>query len=165
MTVTIIAAMDRNRLIGRDNKLPWHLPEDLKHFKETTKKKALIMGRKTFESLPGILPGRMHIVVTRNDSYVTPIGQDVYRINSLKAATTLGQVVQAGIHECFVIGGSDIFEQAMTLADKMIISHIDAEFEGDSYFPEINEDVWQKVGVESKYSESHPFRVATYLRR
>ncbi len=115
MILSAIAAMARNRVIGIDNKLPWHIPEDLKFFREKTKSRVLIMGRKTFESLPGLLPGRFHIVVTRNDSYKyeNPMVQVV---PSLKIALELAHMLTAKYKqrfgdEVFVVGGGEIYKE------------------------------------------------------
>lgn len=111
--INLIVASDLNGAIGLRNKMPWHLPADLANFKELTLGKKIIMGRKTFESLPGILPGREHIIITRNKDYKA---KDCVVVNSLKEA-----IYHVGSHEAFIIGGGDIYRQAM---DMKVISTI-----------------------------------------
>jgi len=135
--VALIAAMDRNRLIGRDNTLPWHLPEDLRHFKATTLGKPVVMGRKTWESLGRPLPGRRNIVVSRNPDY--PL-QGAELAPSLDAALARA----AGDDETFVIGGADLYRQALPLAQRLYLTEIDAEHEGDAWFPAIPAGEWQE---------------------
>lgn len=136
--LTIIAAVARNGIIGRDNKMPWHLPEDLKHFKTLTMGHPMIMGRKTWESLPGRLPGRPHIVVTRNP---------VYRADGATVANSLAAAIAAaGDSEAvFVIGGAELYAQALPLADHLELTEIDAEFEGDTRFPTWDRTAWREA--------------------
>ncbi len=132
--ITMIAAMDKNNLIGKDNKLPWHLPADLKFFKQQTSGKTILMGRKTCESLPFPLPNRKNVVISRNTNY-TKKGFEI--INSIDQVPLNEEIM--------VIGGSAIYSLMMPMATGMILSRIDHEFEGDTYFPEINWDHWLKV--------------------
>lgn len=133
--ISLIAALDRNRGIGKNNKLPWHLPEDLKHFKETTKGHPVIMGRKTFESIGRPLPNRTNIVVTRNEQY-SP--ENVVVKHSLEEAIEYSNTIDTG--EVFVIGGQDLFNQAIKIADRLYITRIDAEFHADTWFPEYEKE-------------------------
>lgn len=126
--ISLIVAHDKNRVIGYENDMPWHLPGDLQYFKETTMGKPIIMGRKTFESIGRPLPGRRNIVITRNASYSAD-GIEV--VGSLDEALTLVN----GVPEVMVIGGEQIFTQALPLADRLYITLIDHEFHGDTYFP------------------------------
>lgn len=137
MMVSLIVAMAKNRVIGKDNQLPWHLPADLKHFKTITMGKPIIMGRKTYDSIGRPLPGRRNIVITRQTD-LTIAGCDV--VNSLQAALAL--VDDA---EVMVIGGTEIFKQALPLAKRLYLTEIDAEFEGDAYFPELDHSQWEVV--------------------
>ncbi|WP_326848242.1 dihydrofolate reductase [Solemya velum gill symbiont] len=117
--------MTRNRIIGRNNELPWHLPADLKHFKALTMGKPIIMGRKTWESLPGLLPGRQHIVVTRNPDYVA---EDATIALSLDEA-----IAAAGdVPEVMIIGGANVYQQAIEIADTLYITKIDTEVDGET---------------------------------
>jgi dihydrofolate reductase len=139
----LIAAVARNGVIGKDNQLPWHLPEDLKHFKELTTGHAVIMGRKTWESLPERfrpLPGRLNIVVTRNPAYAAP-GATV--VTSVEDALKVGAGGTA--EKLFVIGGAELYAHALPLAQRLELTEIDAEFEGDARFPAIDRAQWRAV--------------------
>jgi dihydrofolate reductase len=138
VTVSIIVAMTRDLVIGRDNAMPWHLPADLKRFKSLTMGKPIIMGRKTFESLGRILPGRRHIVISRNQDYEAA-GAEV--VTSLHAALAAA----AGADEAFVIGGAEIYREALAHADRIYITMIDAEVGGDVHFPPFDENGWSEV--------------------
>jgi dihydrofolate reductase len=135
--LSLIVAMDRNRLIGRNNELPWHLPADLKHFKTLTMGHHMIMGRKTFESIGRPLPGRVSIVITRNREYVRP---DIVIVHTLDEA--LAALPPRG--ESFIIGGSDVFRASLPLADRLYVTVIEHEFDGDTFFPEISNE-WREV--------------------
>jgi dihydrofolate reductase len=156
--LTLIAAVAKNGIIGRDNKLPWRLPEDLKHFKALTMGHPMIMGRKTWESLPGKLPGRPHIVVTRNSAYQAD-GASV--VNSLHAA-----VAAAGeTDEVFVIGGADLYAQAFDFADRLQLTEIDADFEGDAHFPNWDRSKWREAARETHRAEAgFDYDFVTYER-
>jgi dihydrofolate reductase len=136
--VTIIAAIATNGIIGKDNRMPWHLPEDLKHFKALTMGHAMIMGRKTWESLPGRLPGRPHIVVTRNPDY---------RAEGATVVGSLAAAIEAAgdTDEVFVIGGAELYAQALKIADCLQLTEIDADFEGDTRFPPYDRLAWNEV--------------------
>lgn len=127
--------MDRNRLIGKEGRLPWHLPGDLRHFKHTTLGKPLIMGRITFESIGQALPGRRNIVLTRDEGYVAP--------GCLMAGAMEDALRIAGqVEEAMIIGGATLFEQALPTTDRIYLTCIDAEFEGDTWFPPIEKNEW-----------------------
>ncbi|MFP3983904.1 MAG: dihydrofolate reductase [Desulfurivibrionaceae bacterium] len=130
MEIIIIAAMAANRAIGKDNRIPWHLADDLKHFKETTMGHPLVMGRKTFESIGQALPGRRTIILTRDKDYS---GNGVTTASSLYEALQLCR----GSHKVFIAGGGEIFREAMPIADKIILTTLNREVEGDVFFPEI----------------------------
>jgi len=155
--LSIIAAMARNRVIGRDNRLPWRLPADLQHFKRITMGKPMIMGRKTWESLPGLLPGRRHIVVTRDRDY-QGVGAEV--VHSLDQAMS-----QAGdVDEIMLVGGANLYAQAMGLASRLYLTEIDADVEGDAWFPEFDPAQWREVSREDHSGDeqnphSYAFRV------
>lgn len=136
--ISIIVAMGRNRVIGKDNDLIWHLPGDLKHFKETTMGKPLIMGRKTFESMGEALPGRTNIIVTRKTGYTAP---GCLVAHSLESALEM----VSGEPEVFIAGGGQIYRQAIPLADRMYITIIDHSFDGDTSFPEFSEKDWKII--------------------
>lgn len=140
--VSLIAAMARNRVIGRDNKLPWHLPADLARFKSLTMGKPMIMGRKTWESLPGLLPGRPHIVVSRDPGYIAEGAQVAHSLTqAIQLAGELGD-------EVMIIGGANLYGQALELADQLYLTLVDAEVEGDAFFPAFDPSVWRQVSCE-----------------
>lgn len=134
--ISLIAAMDRNRLIGNNNQLPWHLPADFAHFKAVTMGKPIVMGRKTYESIGKPLPGRENIVLTRSAD-LNIVGVTVRA--SLESAIDGVE----GADELMIIGGSTIYQQAMSMVDRMYITEVDAEFVGDAWFPEFNPEDWQ----------------------
>lgn len=139
-SLTLIAAVARNGVIGKDNRLPWHLPADLKHFKALTTGHAVIMGRKTWESLPPNfrpLPGRQNIVVTRNADYAAS-GASV-------VASLADAVAAAAGDEAFVIGGAELYATALPLAHRLQLTEIDADFDGDTHFPLIAPRQWREA--------------------
>ena len=146
--ITLIAALDRNRAIGRNGAMPWHLPDDLKRFKALTMGKPLVVGRKTFETFPKPLPGRPHIVVTRDPSaFATPF-ENVFAVSSLEEALAKAQALAAesGADEVCVIGGGEIYRQALPLADVLHVTHVDAEPEGgDAFFGPVDLSVFEVV--------------------
>jgi len=144
MKISLIAAMDHNRLIGSDNKLPWHLPADFAYFRSVTMGKPILMGRKTYESIGRPLPGRTNIVLSRDSAL---------QIEGVVCVTSLDQAVeQAGdADELMVIGGSTIYEMLLPQADRLYITYVDGEFEGDAWFPVFSDADWLKVE-----SGSHP---------
>jgi len=144
-TISIIVAMSNNRVIGKNDKLPWYIPEDLQWFKDNTMNKPVIMGRKTHESIGKKLPGRLNIVVSRNKDY-EPINDLVRVYSSLEDVI----VEHEGMCELFVIGGAEIYKEVLPYTDKMYITRIAADIEGDTFFPEYNEDEWNTVS--SKYT-------------
>ena len=144
--ISIIAALARNRVIGIENRLPWRLPEDLAHFKALTLNHPILMGRKTFESLGRPLPGRTNIVITRNASY-RPDGCLV--ADSIPAAIALCN----GADEVFFIGGADLYRQAIPLADRLYLTEVDIESQGDAWFPEYDRSAFREVSRESHTGE------------
>ena len=155
----LVAAVADNGVIGREGGMPWHLPEDLRHFKETTMGHPVVMGRRTYESiaaqLDGPLPGRTSVVLTRGDldapeKVVVARGVE----EALDAASQVDEVA-------FVIGGATVYEQFLELADRMILTEIHDEFEGDTYFPEFDESEWREV----ERDEREGLSFVTYERR
>lgn len=142
--LSLIAALSKNRVIGKDNKLPWHIPEDLKRFQSLTSNHPIIMGRKTFESIGRVLPNRTNIVITRDPSW----GHDgVLVSHSLEEALEIAKKHVS--QEIFVIGGGQIFEQAIKKADKLYLTVVDSEIAGDAFFPDFSEFkkiTFQKTG-------------------
>ena len=137
--ISLIVALDKNRVIGLNNAMPWHLPGELQYFKETTMGKPIIMGRKTFESIGRPLPGRRNIVITRNPQYDA---EGIELAYSLEEAIKLA----GDVEEIMIIGGQQIFTESLPLADRLYITEIDHEFEGDTFFPEY--EGWQKVSCQ-----------------
>ncbi|TBR43524.1 type 3 dihydrofolate reductase [Marinomonas agarivorans] len=139
--LSLIVAMSENRVIGINNSLPWHLPNDLQYFKKVTMGKPIIMGRKTYESIGRPLPGRRNIIITRQKDYAGQVKHDgIDVVSSLDAAIQLGEDIAfvEGHEEVFVIGGADIYQQALSKADRLYITHVLAHVEGDAYFPEVD---------------------------
>ncbi|CAH0347373.1 dihydrofolate reductase [Bacillus sp. CECT 9360] len=134
--ISLMLAMDENRLIGRDNQLPWHLPADLQYFKNVTMGHPIVMGRKTFESIGRVLPGRENIVVTRNAEF------DAEGVTILHSIDDVKQLADSSAQELFVIGGAEIFKEILPVTDRLYITEIHHAFEGDTYFPEIQETEW-----------------------
>ncbi|MDO4762854.1 MAG: dihydrofolate reductase [Flavobacteriaceae bacterium] len=137
--ITIIAAIGKNNELGKDNQLLWHLPEDLKHFKNLTSGSPIIMGRKTFESIGKPLPNRTNIVVSRQDNWFE---EGILIVPSLKEALKHAKKISEDI---FIIGGGNIYAQTMDLADKLKITQVDFETQADTFFPKIDESIWQKT--------------------
>ncbi len=135
--------MAKNRVIGADNKLPWHLSADLKRFKVLTMGHHIIMGRKTFESIGRILPGRTAVVVTRNPDFLADVA---IVVNDIDAA--LAKCI--GDTEAFVIGGEAIFKAVLPLADRIHLTEIEKEFEGDTFFPALTPAAWREISRESR---------------
>jgi dihydrofolate reductase len=162
-TLTLIVARARNGVIGRNNQLPWRLPEDLAFFKRTTMGAPIVMGRKTHESIGRVLPGRRNIVVSR-DAARRYDGCDT--VTSLAAALELAAEDHAT--EAFLIGGAQLYEDGLRLADKMIVTEIAADFEGDTTFPAPDSRVWEEVAREPHRANppnAFDYAFVTYRRR
>jgi len=158
MKISLIVAVSQNNVIGRDNQLPWHLPEDLKYFKAVTMGKPLLMGRKTFDSIGRPLPGRTNIVITRDPAWVAD-GVEV--VSDMNAALAAGEKAckVAGSDEIMVIGGAQIYRSCLPFADRLYLTRVEAEVEGDAFFPEIDLSQWQQVAEEvPEKIHSHPYR-------
>lgn len=137
-TISLIAAMGRDRVIGRDNQLPWHLPADLQHFKHVTMGKPILMGRLTYESIGKPLPGRRNVVITRDTAFAAP-GCEV--VNSIEAALA----AVADVEEVMVIGGASFYHQMLPQADRLHLTFIDADFDGDAWFPQWDAGEWREM--------------------
>lgn len=141
-SIAIIVAVAKNGVIGANNSIPWHCPADLKYFKRTTMGAPIIMGRKTYQSLKiKPLPGRQNVVVTRDQKFV---GEGCDVVHSLEGA--LAKLHNA--EKIFVIGGAEIYQQALAVADELFITYVDIEAEGDKYFPEMDSGQWQCVSTQ-----------------
>ncbi len=157
--LSLIVATAKNRVIGVNNTLPWHLPEDLKRFRALTTGHHIIMGRKTYDSLGRLLPGRTTVIVTRNQAYKV---EGAIVVHSLKDA-----IAACGDDkEVFLIGGAELYKDGLKLANKLYVTEINAEYEGDAFFPEFNLSEWIAAEAEA-YTSSNGlgFRYITYQRK
>ncbi len=166
MIVSLIAAAAENDVIGNKNALPWHLPDDLKFFRETTKGHPVIMGRKNFDSIIAALgkplPGRLNIVITRNENFSYP---DVAVVHTLEDALALGE--SQSTDEIFVIGGGEIYRHALPLSQKIYLTRVHATVPGDVTFPNINPEEWQLIETKNHPADAthaHAFTFETWVR-
>lgn len=161
--LTIIVAAGEDNAIGKDNELIWHLSDDLKRFKKLTSGHHIIMGRKTFESFPKPLPNRTHIVITRQDNYIVPEG--VIVVNNLEDALDAARKD----NQPFIIGGGEIYKQAINLADKLELTRVHASFDGaDTFFPNVDTNIWKEVSRtthEADEDHNYAFSFITYLKK
>jgi dihydrofolate reductase len=160
MKLSIVVAMARNRVIGHHNRLPWHLPGDLAHFKAITLGKPIVMGRKTWESIGRALPGRTSIVVTHDLDYEA---QNAIVVHSVAAALAAAPDCE----EMMVIGGAEFYRQLLPLADTLYLTRVEAEFEGDTYFPELDAAEWREISSEPHAADDRnpwPYRFVTLER-
>lgn len=158
--LSLIVAMDENRLIGRDNALPWRLPADLAYFKRTTMGKPVVMGRKTHASIGRPLPGRRNLVVTSNPHYPATGCEIVAGIDAALAACD-------DADEIMLIGGASLYAQTLARADRLYVTLIHHRFEGDSWFPEFDRDAWQvdfRQDFEPDHSNSYPYSFIRFTR-
>ena len=157
IALSLVVAMANNRAIGKDNQLLWHLPEDLKYFKRITMGKLMIMGRKTFDSIGRPLPGRLNIVVTRQRDWSHAGTVVAHSIDEAKGIAE-GQAEIDGVDEIMLIGGAELYRSAIEVADKIYLTRVDTEIEGDAFFDEIDETIWQEMSREShKASDKNPY--------
>ncbi len=160
-SITIIVAAAENNAIGKDNDLIWSLPNDLKRFKKLTSGHSIIMGRKTFDSFPGLLPNRKHIVISRNKNI--SFSDEVTVVNNFEDA-----IRETGDDENpFIIGGGQIYKLAMDLGDKIELTRVHEEFKADTFFPKIDEDKWELINEEfNEKDERHQFSFTykTYIK-
>ncbi len=161
MKISIIAALSENRVIGKDNDLVWHLPEDFKFFKEKTKEHVIIMGRKTYESLGKALKNRTNIVVSRTEEFKP---SDAKKYDSLELAMEKARSIE--VDEIFIIGGATIYKQALSFCTHMYLTFVHAEFEGDTFFPEFGEE-WELVEEDPRKADEknlYDFTFKTFRR-
>lgn len=161
MKIILIVAKAKNQVIGKDKQLIWKLSADLKRFKNLTIGNFILMGRKTFESLGKPLPNRTHLIITRNPDFQAPEGH--YAFLSLEDAVIFCN--KLGVDKLFIIGGGEIYREALPLCDQLEITEVDAEPEGDTFFPEIDSDQWKEVGREefpSDEKNEYPYAFVTY---
>jgi dihydrofolate reductase len=153
MTITVLAAVGANLVIGRDGHMPWHLPEDLAHFKATTMGHTMVMGRKTYDAIGRALPGRRTVVITR---------QQGWHAASVEVAHSLAEALAlAGPTEVFVVGGGQVYRDAMPFADQMMLTEIEQSPDGDAFFPTFGPDDWHETAREAHDG----FAFVTYVRR
>lgn len=151
LRLSLLVAMAKNRVIGRDNKLPWHLPADLKHFKFLTMGKTIVMGRKTYESIGKPLPGRVNIIITRQEGYEVP-GATV--VSSIDDALLMCEKIRSINGENFIIGGEELYRQTLKICQRIYITEIQRDFEGDVYFPEVDPNEWEETQRDKHISEN-----------
>jgi dihydrofolate reductase len=160
--ISIIVAMDENKVIGKNNQLPWHLPADLAYFKQVTMGHPIIMGRKTHESIGRVLPGRENVILTRNRDYFAEGCTIIHSIDDLV------EWEKRQNDEIFVIGGAEIFKQTLPITEKLYITKIHHHFTGDTYFPEYDESdwelIWQQKGVKDE-KNPYDYDFVIYERR
>lgn len=159
--ITLIAAAGENNELGKDNDLVWHLPDDFKHFKTTTTGHFIIMGRKTFESFPKLLPNRTHIVITRNKGYKA---DGAHVVQSMKEALELAKEDS----QPFIIGGGEIYHLGLPYAQRIELTRVHGSFEADTYFPEIREDEWTLLDEKFHSKDerhNYAFTIQTYVRK
>lgn len=155
--ISLIAAMSKNRVIGNDNSLIWKLPADMKRFKEITTGKSVIMGRKTYESIGRPLPNRRNIIITRNESY---------SVDGCEVVSSLEKAIEICNSDAIIIGGGEIYSQSLPIADRIHLTIIHENFEGDTYFPELGEE-WAKVSREDHQPDEknqHKYSFIDYER-
>lgn len=148
MRISLIVALARNRVIGRDNQLPWRLSADLQHFKGLTMGKPIVMGRKTCESIGKPLPGRTNIVVTRNSSFSAEGCRVVHSIDEALVAA-------GGADEVMIMGGENLYSQLLPRADRLYLTEVQAEVSGDAWFPELDQTQWQELERESHRADEN----------
>ena len=165
MQICLVAAMAKNRVIGKNNDLPWHLPADMKHFREITAGKVVVMGRKTFEAIGKPLPNRVNIVISGNPLY------DALATGCITTLSPDGALINCyalGHNEMMVIGGAQIYQEFLRVADIIYLTYIDAEIEGDAFFPEWNDNEWEEIKRESHTSDEknkYPYAFVTLKRK
>jgi dihydrofolate reductase len=161
--ITIIAAASENNALGKDNDLVWHLPDDFKRFKELTSGNYILMGRKTYESFPKPLPNRKHLIITRQEDYQVP--ENCFVFDSIQSC--FDEVLEFSDKDIWIIGGGEIYKQSMGIADRIELTRVHAEFEADTFFPEIGEE-WKLVKEEYHTADErhkYDFTYLTYDRR
>jgi dihydrofolate reductase len=168
MRLAMIVAVAENNIIGRDNDLPWHLPHDLKYFKATTMGKPIVMGRKTYESIGRPLPGRPNIVITRNPDWQVEArhAEAVTIVSTVDEALAAAErlAVQAGGEEVMVIGGAEIYRMLFEVADRLYLTRVHAQVEGDASFPLVGDDQWLQVSAEKHLAcDQNPFDYSFFV--
>ncbi|REE80080.1 dihydrofolate reductase [Paenibacillus taihuensis] len=172
MTITMIAAMAHNRVIGIENGMPWHLPAEMAHFRRSTLGKTVVMGRKTFESFGSRpLPKRRNVILTRSEQFAPDGCEIVHSVE--EAIAKFGQTSNADhasgeSDELMIIGGTEIYNQFLTYADKLLLTEVDADVEGDAHFPYFEQDEWTVANREPYAKDeknAYDFAIVTYVRK
>ncbi len=163
MKISHIVAMAENRVIGRAGGMPWHIPEDFKFFKATTMGHAMIMGRKTWESIGRALPGRLSIVITRNPKFGVPEGVLV-RATLDEAIEYCEQHQNEWGSECFIVGGGELYRQSLSLTDRVYLTQIHQSIEGDTTYPELPKSAFKQISVEPHRDAATPFSFTVWDR-
>ena len=159
MIISQIAAMSRNRVIGKNNKLPWHMPDDLAYFFRLTRRHHIIMGRRNFEANGKALPNRLNIVVTRNTNFIAP---GCIVVSSIKDALKYSE--SKGASKVFIVGGGEIYQASLDITDKIYLTIIDTNIEGDVFFPELNMDHWRVISEEAHSADvRNPYNYTYYI--
>lgn len=165
MKISLIVAVSRNGVIGFENKLPWHLPDDLKYFKSVTMAKPIIMGRKTYESIGRPLPGRTNIVLTRNLEW---------HASGVKTASTIEQAIilakqsceTSALNEIMIIGGEQIYRMTLHLAERLYLTEVDTDVDGDAFFPKIDYEIWEEKSVQlPKVTDKYSYKFVVLDRK
>jgi dihydrofolate reductase len=149
--INLIVAISRNRVIGKENKLPWHLPEDLKRFRLITNNNVVVMGRKTHLSIGKVLPNRLNVILSRDTKWYNPLGDNCVVCYSVEEV-----IEKFKYRDLFIIGGSEIYNQFLPYTDKIYLTLIDKDFEGDAYFPSLD-DSWKEVERETLEKEDFKY--------
>jgi dihydrofolate reductase len=164
---TIVVAVSRNGIIGREGDMPWRLSSDLKRFKAMTLGKPVIMGRKTFQSIGKPLPGRPNVIITRDTGFSAEGVVVAHSLDeAIAAASRLAE--ESNVDEICILGGGEIYRQAIGLADRLLITHVEADLEGDTSFPKIDPGIWQadsELAVPAGEKDTYPTRFVRYFRR
>lgn len=154
--IALVVAHGTNRVIGNQGQIPWDLPEDLHHFRDLTTGHAIVMGRKTYESIGRPLPGRLNIVVSRTVNFE---GENLMTVSSIEEA-----IKAAGDRDVYFSGGAKIYEESLPLVERMYITEVDGAFDGDAFFPEYDTSQFERI-VEKEFHEELPYRFVTYIRK
>jgi len=163
--ISIIAAIGKNNELGKAGQLIWSIPKDLKYFKERTKNSTIVMGKKTFNSLPKILPGRKHIILSKKNDFNKEINNDVVLVNNKDELIGLCKDIGKD-KEIFIIGGASLYEMFIDVADKLYITHIEAEDNSaDVYFPNINLEKWEKIVLANDEDNNIKFSFVEYTKK
>ncbi len=169
MIISIIAAVAENGVIGNRGEIPWYLPSDFAFFKKTTMGKPIIMGRKTFQSIGKVLPGRANIVISQNKDFAAKKIDDIILVNSLEQAIKKAKIIaqKNEQNEIMIIGGAQIYQQAMKYANRLYISHVFLAPKGDSFFPKIDKNIWRvekEIEFEKSRRDSAQYKLLQYAR-